>query len=216
MQKYQNVAQDALGNVIPGMSVSVFAQGTQNLATIYSDNGITITPNPLTTDPLGNFTFYAANGRYDLQLTKTGLPTTQLLDIELFDSANYVPPLASLSAALGADVLLNNTANYFDGPAVAQGNAGTWLVTASLTLVDTAGAAVFLVKLWDGTTVIASGTVEGPFINGTASITLSGVITAPAGNLKISAKDFTSVNGKMLFNNSLNSKDCIITAVRIG
>lgn len=93
MQRYTNAAQDALGNVIQGMSVSVFLQGTQTLATIYSDNGVTTKPNPTTTDALGTFFFYAANGRYDLQFAKTGLPTTQLQDILLLDVSDpsFVP-----------------------------------------------------------------------------------------------------------------------------
>lgn len=102
MQRYTNVAQDALGNIIQGMSVSVFLQGTQTLATIYSDNGITVKPNPTITDALGTFFFYAANAHYDLQLTKTGLPTTQLLDILLFDVASSVSTISQTLDSIAA------------------------------------------------------------------------------------------------------------------
>jgi Chaperone of endosialidase len=106
MQKYPNVTQDALGNVIQGMSVTVFLKGTQTLATLFSDNGVTGIPNPVTSDALGTFFFYAANGRYDLQFTKTGLPTTQLLDVLLFD------PMGSGGAALVVgDVIFGAAAN---------------------------------------------------------------------------------------------------------
>jgi hypothetical protein len=35
--------------------------------------------------------------------------------------------------SLGADVLLNNTANYFTGPSVAQGTSGTWFASGNVT-----------------------------------------------------------------------------------
>jgi hypothetical protein len=85
MQRYQNTAQDALGNIIQGMTVSVFLTGTQTLASLFSDNVATPKPNPTQTDALGNFFFYAANGRYDVQLAKTGLPTTTTPDVLLLD-----------------------------------------------------------------------------------------------------------------------------------
>ena len=75
----------------------------------------------------------------------------------------------------------------------------------------------FNAKLWDGTTVIASGVfkINAAVIN-IGTITLGGVITSPAGNLKISVNDQTSTGGKILFNASGNSKDSWIAAVRIG
>src|SRR6516164_2647370 len=51
-----------------------------------------------------------------------------------------------LAASLGADVILNNISNYFDGPSVAQGSSGTWFVTGNGTLTDTSATAGFSVK----------------------------------------------------------------------
>lgn len=116
MQRYQNAALDALGNVIQGMTVSVFLQGTQTLATIFSDNGVTLKANPTTTDALGNFFFYAANAHYDIQLTKTGLPTTQYLDIILFD-----PFSGGGTSLVSGQVLFGGPAN-----AIAQDSGFVW------------------------------------------------------------------------------------------
>jgi hypothetical protein len=124
--------------------------------------------------------------------------------------------LSQLTSSLGADVALNNTANYFDGPSVAQGSTGTWLVFGSVTVQDTAGAANLDIKLWDGTTVVASarGHVDG---TGTWEvIALSGFLASPAGNLRISVRDITSTSGKIIFNGSGNSKDSTISAIRIA
>lgn len=131
---------------------------------------------------------------------------------ELLNSA-----LVSLTNSVGGDISLSNTGLYFDGPAVAQGSSGTWFVSGTVTVLDGAGAAAFQAKLWDGTTVIASGYLNiQAAANQNGTISLSGVITSPAGNLRISVKDSTSASGKIIFNQSGNSKDSTITAVRIG
>jgi hypothetical protein len=126
-----------------------------------------------------------------------------------------VPALSSLTNSLGADVNLNNTANYFDGPSVAQGTSGTWFVSGTVTVND-ASTAVYFAKLWDGTTVLASTEIVILSTQTVGTISLSGVITSPAGNLRISVRDTTTTAGLIKFNLTGNSKDSTITAVRIG
>ncbi len=104
--------------------------------------------------------------------------------------------LTSITNSLSGDVALNNTANYFDGPSVAQGTSGTWFVSGTVTVRDTAGGAGFLAKLYDGTTVIASAIINTPALNVPAIISLSGVITSPAGNLRIAVRDASSTSGR--------------------
>lgn len=142
--------------------------------------------------------------------------TTRFLREDAAWAAPPYPVLTALTASLAADVLLNNTANYFDGPSVAQGTTGTWFVSGTVTVWDTAGAAGISAKLWDGTTVIASTNITQPAASQPWALALSGVITSPTGNLRISAQDITSVSGKILFNRSGNSHDSTITAVRIA
>ena len=121
-----------------------------------------------------------------------------------------------ITNSLGADVACNNTANYFTGPSAAQGTSGTWFGSGTVTVSDTAGAANFSVKLWDGTTVISSARVNSNTANANRIISLSGFIASPAGNIRISVRDETSTSGLILFNASGNSKDSTITAFRIG
>lgn len=123
--------------------------------------------------------------------------------------------LTSLTNSLTGDVSLNNTANYFDGPSVAQGTSGTWFVSGTVTVND-ASTAVYLAKLWDGTTVIASTEIVVLSTQTVGSISLSGVITSPAGNLRISVRDSTTTAGLIKFNITGNSKDSTITAVRLA
>ena len=127
-----------------------------------------------------------------------------------------VASFAPITNSLGANVALNNTANYFDGPSVAQGTSGTWFVSGSIVVADTAGAAQINAKLWDGTTVIASGTVNLTAANLGLQISLSGYLASPAANIRISARDVTSTSGLIVSNGSGNSKDVTLTAIRIG
>lgn len=121
---------------------------------------------------------------------------------------------APITNSLGSDVLLNNTSIYKDGPSVAQGTAGTWFASGTVTLSSTGNDAI-AAKLWDGTTVIASGELAtSPNLSITMS--LSGFIANPTGNIRISVKDPTSTAGTMSFNLSGNSKDSTVTAIRIG
>lgn len=121
--------------------------------------------------------------------------------------------LTGSSAALGADVALNNTANFFDGPSVTLGS-GTWSVKATATVEDTT-AGTFYFKLWDGTTVSASAAlrIAASSIN---AVSLSAVITNPAAAVKVSVRNITTTSGNIRFNITGNSKDSHITAVRIA
>ena len=123
---------------------------------------------------------------------------------------------AQITNSLSGDVALNNTGSYFTGPTVAQGSSGTWFVSGTVAVTDTAGAAGINVKLWDGTTVIASCRALVSFASTYVAVSLSGFISSPAGNLRISVQDLASTSGVIAFNASGNSKDSTITAFRIG
>lgn len=86
MQQYQNAAVNAqTGLPLVGASVQVNNYPSGTPATIYSDNGITQTSNPLTTDSNGHFSFYAANGHYQLVISGSGITTQTINDILLMD-----------------------------------------------------------------------------------------------------------------------------------
>lgn len=124
--------------------------------------------------------------------------------------------MSPITNSLSGDVALNNTANFFDGPRIAQGTTGTWFVSGTVTLSDTVGAAGCAVKLWDGTTVVASGMSVVTGAGLPITVSLSGYIASPAGDLRMSVRDFGTTTGLVKFNNSGNSKDSTITAIRIA
>jgi hypothetical protein len=86
VQRYINYVQTRGGAAVSGASVLIKTYPAGVNATIYSDNGVTQTDNPLTTDANGKFQFYAADGRYQATISKTGvITTTTLEDILLAD-----------------------------------------------------------------------------------------------------------------------------------
>lgn len=131
-------------------------------------------------------------------------------------SSAYVPSGTQITNSLSGDVALNNTANYFDGPSVAQGSTGTWCASGTVTVKDTAGAASNIyAKLWDGTTTIASTATQTTTAGTPATISLSGCLATPAGNLRISVRDVATTTGVIQFNQTGLSKDATITAYRV-
>lgn len=131
-----------------------------------------------------------------------------------------IPVLSTFTNSLGADVNLNNTANFFTGPTVAQGTTGTWFASGTVTMGGASLAAGdnFIVKLWDGTTVIAStkATYEGPSGTQVKSVSLSGYLASPAADIRISIKCTTNTGVQILFNTSGESKDSTLSAIRIA
>lgn len=110
---------------------------------------------------------------------------------------------AAISAAqtfLGSDVALNNISNYFNvcntGSIGAAGQV--WKISAVLAALDTAGTAVILGRIWDGSSTVyvetpaltASSSAAGAAIYIAAIVTLSAATT-----FHLSAKDTTSTSG---------------------
>lgn len=123
--------------------------------------------------------------------------------------------LTSLTNSLSADVALSNTSNYFPGPTVAQGTSGTWFASGSVALTDSVATSGFFCKLWDGTTVIASGWSANVAANSAGGQSLSGILASPAGNIRIDCRDASATTGTMKFNTTGNSKDSTISVFRI-
>ena len=104
---------------------------------------------------------------------------------------------ASFNNSIGADINMPVANTYVDAATVAQGTSGTWFASATATLDDTVNASIYSCKLWDGTTVIASATKTLGAPAYYTSIALSGIITSPAGNIRISCADIFQTTGKI-------------------
>jgi hypothetical protein len=84
MQRRYSVVQDRSGNAISGASITVTASGG-GLATLYSDNGVTPTSNPVTANANGEYAYYAANGTYSEVIAAAGYGGESIPGIVLFD-----------------------------------------------------------------------------------------------------------------------------------
>ena len=104
MQNYfNNVASTLYGSnalvILPYATCTVYLAGTSILATLYSDDGITSLANPFIASPIGQISFYAADGQYDLNVFKSGYVPVTIPNITLVDvtapsgsgSVGYLP-----------------------------------------------------------------------------------------------------------------------------
>jgi len=140
MQKYQNNLTDAKGNVLPGASVQVLTYPGLVVATIYSDNGVTPQTNPIVTGTLGDFAFYAADGRYALRITGSNISgTVQVNDILLEDPAD--------GSALTVSTL------------TASGNISTSVAGSGLRVKEGSNAKQGVATLTAGSAVVANTSI---------------------------------------------------------
>src|SRR5580700_11719175 len=101
-----DIVFNAQGRPMAGASVrictsSATGQPCSPLANIYSDVALTqVLANPLTTDGLGNYTFYAAPGRYEIEISGPGITDKQLPNVILPNDPNN-PTFTSLSTTSG-------------------------------------------------------------------------------------------------------------------
>lgn len=93
MKKYFDTVITSTGQPAIGVSVQVNNYPSLTAATIYSDNGFTPKTNPITTDATGYFEFYVADGRYQINISGTGIVTRQINDVVIEDYADMTGPL---------------------------------------------------------------------------------------------------------------------------
>jgi hypothetical protein len=132
--------------------------------------------------------------------------------------------LETVTAELSADVTMTNADQFYDGPSVSL-RAGKWFVTGAV-CVSASGTTQLVkatAKLWDGTTVYASGYATAPSMgSGTSAvqIPLSAVITLTGTTtIKISAAE-DSLTGQFIRAaapaNGAGNNASFLRAMRIG
>jgi len=168
MKRWYGVVQDQTGRPIQGASVAVYAAGTVTpLVTIYQAGGSRTAPatqqNPMTTDANGEYSFAAADGNYDINITGGSIASKTIPNVIFVDELTTFPSpqlgtvtSVSLTApaifsVTGSPVtgagtlaltLANATTNYiFAGPASGGAAAPTFraMVTGDLPAFGTAG-----------------------------------------------------------------------------
>lgn len=81
MEKKFGTVLDLQGRPVVGATVEVRGYPGGAVSTIYSDDGVTQTANPLTTSNRGYFEYYAADGHYTWVIV-TNLETRTINDVQ--------------------------------------------------------------------------------------------------------------------------------------
>jgi len=100
---------------------------------------------------------------------------------------------------------------------VAQGSSGVWFASGNLTIFSS-GTPDSFVQLWDGTTTIASGATNVAGSNFYTSLSISGILASPAGNIRLSGFVNTAGASKWVAIRNITglAADSALTVVRIG
>lgn len=132
MQKYQNVIQDKNGNVIVGASVLVQSYPGALTSTIYKDNGVTTTANPLTTDSNGNFSFFAIDGLYQFVVSGAAINTFTLTAVQIGTGLTVIASAIPFIFP-GSGSMANNGAVTLTTPLnIAYANAFMWFTAGQI------------------------------------------------------------------------------------
>jgi hypothetical protein len=99
MDRYTDTVQNEIGNAVAGASVLILDAAGQS-ATLYANRAGTVPlGNPLTTDQLGAFSFFAADGVYSARVSIAGVFKAELKDIRLEDPSNGLAVYAASGGA---------------------------------------------------------------------------------------------------------------------
>ena len=196
---FSDVAQDQYGNSVPNASVVVYSVIAGSvvvnpLATIYTSNSsITATPvqqnNPMTTDPLGRYSFGAPDGFYAVEISGSNFPTYRLY-VNLVTA--FLPGaggVSSVALALPAQFAISGS------PVTGAGTlTGAWnnqnpnLVFAG---PASGGAAAPTFRSLVGNDMPASGVVAGAY---QSISTVNGVMVLTTFTLDASGRVTTTAN----------------------
>src|ERR1043166_3885413 len=118
-----DIVFNSRGVPLAGATIRVCAmpasgQPCSPLAQIYSDSALTqALANPTTTDGLGNYIFYAAPGKYEIEISGPGITTKQLPNVILpsdpssptFSSVSSTGPINAFSLNLTGNLTVNGS-----------------------------------------------------------------------------------------------------------
>lgn len=220
MEKYFNNVLDRNGKPIKQARVDVLGQDGLP-AQIYLDNNGTIQTQPLYTDALGYFSFYAADGHYNLTITNAGDLPVVITDVLLEDPTGDMRNARNHGAK--GDGIADDTAAMTKFLTYLKNNGGRGWIPAgtyniSFISIDLAGNKAF--------------TIEGDGIGATVL-----KCTAPTFNFltlqncrKVTLRQFTVDNGYQVGQSQanggglilVNANDCkvqhvaVINPVRVG
>jgi len=107
MQKLQGYSQiQSTGARVASATITVYNTGTLTLSQIFSDDLGTPLSNPFTSDANGLWFFYAANGRYDVQMSAGSPAISPAYTLSDYLDLDIGPSVTSI--ILGSNISLNS------------------------------------------------------------------------------------------------------------
>jgi hypothetical protein len=188
--------QPLAGATIRVCTAAATGQPCTPLASIFSDQALTqALVNPTTTDGLGNYSFYAAPGRYMIEISGTGITTKQIPNVILPNDPS-APTFSSITATSGISAF----SLTLSGNLTVSGSAA---VTGSLTVGGAAVPSTGAPNSWTADQFFASGRpwydVVGKGASGSGQTT-TGTMSAGGTSLTLAAaQDFKNGQGIAVF-----------------
>ena len=157
-----DIVLNSRGQPLAGAQVRVCASNATTtspctpLASVYSDPALTqALANPFTTDGMGNYNFYAAPGRYVIELSGAGITTRQIRDV-IVPNDPSAPTFTSLTTTSG----INAFTLSLSGNLTVAGSAA---VTGALTVGGSPVPSVNQANTWTALQQFNGNTVfKGP------------------------------------------------------
>lgn len=160
MQKFVGRAADAKGAPVGGVTITVNVAGG-SAASIFSDNGVTAKANPFLNNNNGTFEYYAADGRYDIVPSKTGMVLSSILDFAMSDpliGTHGECRLTFVSATTLRLVRQNGRSLRINGASQSVPSAGSDLSASGLL----ANTVYFVYAFMSGATVTLEASTTAP------------------------------------------------------
>lgn len=172
----QTAGQNSSNNTLvqssyPGCTVTVYINGTSNLASIYSDNSLTPLANPFTASNNGLAYFYAASGRYDVKFSGNGI------------TGNFTIPdfvlgqIQSINNQTGENItlLVGNSGNNFN---IASSNNN---ITFNLPQANANNSGFLAAADWAQFNNATHYTFSAPLVNTNGTVSLTTPLTVAQG-----------------------------------
>jgi hypothetical protein len=154
MRKYFDVVFYTTSIPVAGALVFVTDQ-SGNLVTLYSDDGVTPTDNPLTTDSTGFYSFYVADGVYNLQYMVNGVSLRNLTDVQIFDESNFSSSTPQILKSVNLTSQSGNIAptTFYTVPAT---GAGMYRATVDLIITTGGGTGDITIQIGNNNGIVTN------------------------------------------------------------
>jgi hypothetical protein len=181
--RYDNVALLDTGRPANSATIRVCSSGSTgtpctSTASLFSDSGLSVSlANPFTSDTLGNYGFYVACNKYDVQISGSGLTTRTMKDVQIGPcNSGGTGTIAATSVAATGPVTGSNIPGSIPGTGACSNQFVRALNTVSAPTCNTVGSSDLAASLALVTPGIGSATGTSLNLGGTGVLSTTAQI----------------------------------------